>query len=145
MMGEYPMGGIVPLVKWTKEYSVSVKVLDDQHRGLVRILNDLHAAALKGEMPGVASQQLSKMIRLSSEHFDTEEGLMESTGYPGLAEHRAKHEALSGRISEFMARHQEHDRTSYVQLLYFALNWFQDHMRQEDGKYVPWMNAHGLH
>jgi hypothetical protein len=33
-----------------------VKLLDDQHQALVRILNDLHAAALKGEMSGVALQ-----------------------------------------------------------------------------------------
>jgi hemerythrin-like metal-binding protein len=84
------------------------------------------------------------MVRLSSEHFETEEGLMESTGYPGLAEHRARHEELSRKISEFMARYEEHDRASYVHLLYFARDWFQDHMRQEDVKYTPWLNAHGV-
>ena len=132
------------LVKWRKKYSVGVKTLDNQHRGLMRVLNELHAAAMQGKVGEVAGPLLSQVFCASREHFSTEEGLMESTKYPGLAEHRAIHRKLITKVSEFLARHDEGDITSYVQLLYFVRDWFRDHMTEEDQKYSAWMNDHGV-
>ncbi len=133
------------LVKWEVGRSVGVKILDEQHEAMLAVLNDLHTAALRGKMQRVTSEQLSKLTRWSQEHFRTEERLMESTGYPGLAEHRAKHQELTRTIGEYISRHEESDCTCYVQLLYFVRNWFRDHVKEEDQKYTPWLNAHGIH
>ena len=132
------------LVRWRKKYIVGVKILDDQHRGMMRILNELHAAAMKGRVGEVAGPLLSQVSCAAREHFSTEEELMESTRYPALAEHRAKHEDLLARAAEFLDRHNEGDITSYVQLLYFVRDWFRDHLKHEDKKYTVWMNEHGV-
>ena len=55
----------MPLLRWKKRYSVGVKTLDDQHESMIQVLNDLHAAAMKGKMESVASEQLAKIVRLS--------------------------------------------------------------------------------
>ncbi len=132
------------LLTWRKNKSVGVKVLDAQHRGMMRILNELHAAAMKGRVGEVAGPLLSQVSCTAREHFSTEEELMEQTRYPGLVEHRAKHQALLAKAAEFLARHDQGDVTSYVQLLYFVRDWFRDHLRHEDKKYTVWMNEHGV-
>jgi hemerythrin len=132
------------LLTWRKNKSVGVKVLDAQHRGMMRILNELHAAAMKGRVGEVAGPLLSQVSCTAREHFSTEEELMEQTRYPGLVEHRAKHQALLAKAEEFLARHDDGDVTSYVQLLYFVRDWFRDHLRHEDKKYTVWMNEHGV-
>jgi hemerythrin-like metal-binding protein len=132
------------LLTWRKSKSVGVKDLDDQHRGMMRILNELHAAAMKGRVGEVAGPLLGQVSCASREHFSSEEELMEQTRYPGLAEHRAIHQALLAKAAEFLVRHDEGDMTAYVELLYFVRDWFLDHLEREDKKYTVWMNEHGV-
>jgi hemerythrin-like metal-binding protein len=131
-------------MRWSEQYSVGVKALDDEHEEMMRPLNEIHAAAMKGKIGEVASRLLDQVTSTSREHFSTEEALMEQTKYPGLAEHRAIHQALLTKAAEFVARHDRGDNESYVHLLYFVREWFLDHMLQQDRKYTVWMNEHGV-
>lgn len=36
----------MPLISWRSKHSVGVKALDDDHLAMMKILNELHAAAL---------------------------------------------------------------------------------------------------
>jgi hemerythrin-like metal-binding protein len=135
----------VALLKWTKKYSVGVKAMDDQHIHLVEILNELHAAMLKGKAQSIADPVFKKLKNYALEHLSDEEQLMESTKYPGLAEHRVEHCALAAKVGEFVASYDQGDQTMYPQLLFFVRDWLQDHMQTMDKKYTAWMNEHGVH
>jgi hemerythrin-like metal-binding protein len=132
------------LMTWRSEYSVGVEALDNQHKGLMRILNELHAASMRGKAREVAGPILSQLVSLASEHFSNEERLMESAGFPGLATHRAEHQKLSGKVREFVSRHEKGDATVYTQLLYFMRDWLNKHMQNEDQEYALWLSARGV-
>ena len=132
------------LMTWNSKYSVGVDTLDIQHKALIRALNELHAASMRGEARKVAGPLMRQIISIASEHFSAEERLMESTGFAGFAGHRAKHQELAGKIAEFVARHEKGDTTVYVQLLYFMRDWQTKHMQNEDQEYAPWLSAHGV-
>jgi hemerythrin len=132
------------LMTWTNKYSVGVQTLDDQHKALLRVLNELHAASMKGKAREVAGPLICQIVSLANEHFSTEEGLMESTKFAGLPEHRAKHQELKEKIAEFVARHEKGDTTMYTQLLYFMRDWLTNHMLTVDSEYAPWLAAHGV-
>ncbi len=133
------------LMTWSSKYSVGVEALDNQHKALMNVLNELHAASMRGRAQEVAGPLLRQIVSESSEHFAAEERLMESTGYPGLAGHRAKHRKLTGKVAEFVARHERGDTAVYVQLLYFLRDWLNQHIQTEDQEYVPSFKAHGVH
>ena len=133
------------LMTWRSQYSVGVETLDDQHKSLMKALNELHAASMRGQAQKVAGPLIRQIVSIASEHFTAEEKLMESTEYPGLARHRAKHRELAGKIAEFVSRHEKGDTTVYVQLLYFIRDWQTKHMQTEDQEYAPWLSAHGVH
>ncbi len=132
------------LMTWKNKHSVGVKDLDHQHEALMDILNRLHAAAMRGKASEVADPLLSKLAPLADEHFAAEERLMESIGFPGLAEHRALHREMAGRFAELLSRHEKGDASVYVPLLYFVRDYQTKHMRTEDGKYAQWLSAHGV-
>ncbi|MFZ1087098.1 MAG: bacteriohemerythrin [Terracidiphilus sp.] len=132
------------LISWSSKYSVGVKNLDDQHKKLIEYLNELHAAMLKGQAQSAAGALLPKMLSHAREHFSTEERLMESTKYSGLAEQRAEHGALLARIDEYAARHKRGDKAVYLELLNFMRDWLTQHMLQVDKKYTAWLNEHGI-
>jgi hemerythrin len=134
----------MPLITWSSKYSVGVKNLDEQHQVVVNLLNELHAAMLKGQAQSVAGALLPKIVNHAREHFSTEERLMESTKFSGLAEHRAEHIALLAKAEEYAARHKRGDKTIYLELLNFMRDWLTDHMLNVDKKYTVWMNEHGI-
>lgn len=133
------------LMTWSSKYSVGVETLDNQHKNLMKVLNELHAASMRGEARKVAGPLLSQMASIASEHFSTEERLMESIKFPGLAGHRAKHQELAGKIAEFVSRHEKGDPTVYTPLLYFVRDWQTKHMETEDQEYAGWISTHGVH
>jgi hemerythrin len=132
------------LVTWSNKYSVGVDALDDQHKTLLKVLNEFHAASIRGKAREAAGPLMRQIVTLANEHFSTEQRLMESAGFPGLAGHRAKHEELSAKLAEFVSRHEEGDTTMYAQLLYFMRDWLSSHMQTEDQEYAPWLASHGV-
>jgi hemerythrin len=131
------------LMNWSGKYSVGVKALDHQHEAMMDILNELHQASMKGKAGDVAGSLLRKLAPLAEEHFAEEERLMESTNFPRVAEHRAIHREMAGRVAELASRHEKGDITAYVPLLYFVRDYQTKHMRDEDLQYAEWLSAHG--
>lgn len=131
------------LMSWNNKYSVGVEELDSQHKTLMEILNELHAATLKGKAKEAAVTVLPRLAVLAREHFAAEERLMESIKFPGLDAHRARHSDLTAKVKEFAARHEKGDSTVYMEALYFVRDWLHKHMQAEDQEYAAWLKSHG--
>ncbi|MGA2167194.1 MAG: bacteriohemerythrin [Terracidiphilus sp.] len=133
------------LLTWSKKYSVGVKAVDDQHATFIGMLNELHAAMMKGQAQGVVGPLLRKLVNYAREHFSTEERLMETAKYPGLAKHREKHRELTGKIGEYVARYEKGDHAIVLPLLQFLRDWLTNHLQQVDHEYEQWLHDHGVH
>jgi hemerythrin len=127
------------LMTWKKEYSMGVQVLDDQHAILLGFLNTLHAASMRGQAQSVAGPLLSQLTQFSRLHISTEEGLMETAGFPGLIQHRELHRELTGKLPEYFARHEKGDTTVYVPLLHSLYDCFNIHTLTHDLEFGKWL------
>ncbi|MGD0681124.1 MAG: bacteriohemerythrin [Terracidiphilus sp.] len=132
------------LMTWSSKYSVGVEALDSQHEGMMKILNEIHAASMQGKARQVAGPLLNKLSSLAGEHFSAEERLMESAKFPGLAAHRAQHQEMAGKVAEIVARHEKGDASAYLQFLYFMRDYQTKHMQTEDRAYATWLAARGI-
>ena len=128
----------MPVIEWVDALSVNVSKIDEQHRGLIGIINDLHDALLNkpiSEMGNVRTRTLSAMSEQIAIHFATEEAFMAKIGYPGLEDHRGKHVAFV----ELIEQHEEDIRNGVLilnsELMKILANWFVDHELEEDKKY----------
>jgi hemerythrin-like metal-binding protein len=110
----------------------------------MQLLNELHEEIMNGQINEAMAPLIDKLVALSKEHFATEEMLMDSTQFPGLADHRATHQELSRKVGEFLARQELGDRAAYSQFLYFLREWITRHMEKEDQQYAPWLAEHGI-
>ncbi len=75
-------------MEWKKEMSVGVAALDDQHRGLIGLINMLDEREQTGDTVSYVISELERYVR---EHFRDEEAMMAAAGYPELAPHEAEH------------------------------------------------------
>ena len=124
---------------WKRRYSVGVRELDEQHQAIMGGLNELHELMMRGKVDEAVTPLINSLVSLAGEHFATEERLMESARFPGLAQHRAAHQALSSKVREFLARQELGEPAAYSQFMYFLREWITRHMEKEDQEYVPWL------
>ena len=133
------------LLTWNSRYSVGVKTLDSQHTVLFGLLNDLHAAMLKGQAQSLTGSLLRKLVDYTHTHFATEERMLEEARYPGLAEHKIKHRDLIQKVEGYTLRFEKGEITLNLHLMNFLRDWLTEHIQKTDHEYGPWLNERGVH
>ncbi len=77
--------------------------IDAQHQLLIDIVGHVDRVVREAGDRRALSALLSRLYDTARAHFRDEERLMRSAGYPGLAQHRAHHDQLLGRLAGFIA------------------------------------------
>ncbi|WP_421903337.1 bacteriohemerythrin [Maridesulfovibrio sp.] len=126
-------------VEWKDEYSLGNELIDEQHKSLIALLNDLSEAG-PGNKDGKGFTCLSRMTKYAQEHFRDEENFMRENGYPGLDDHIIEHKEFISRVEDY----QDAVFANYVpfqDMLDFLNNWLIEHMIGSDQKYMDYINS----
>ncbi len=131
----------MPLMQWTQAMSVGLEELDDDHKVLIKVINDLAANAGDAARRDVVRQCLLALRRYAEFHFAREEKVMSACKYPGLDSQKSEHRDFVKRIQEVTTRFDE-DTTGSVEvvneaLLSFLREWLNHHILIEDMAYRP--------
>jgi hemerythrin-like metal-binding protein len=122
-------------IEWDDKDATGVPVLDEQHRGILAIVNTLHFFVERKRTPEVLASTLEALVELSQIHFRTEELLLAEAGYAELARHAARHRQL---LEDIRMVSQEARRGGDPRpVLGFLRAWWLNHIREEDLQYVP--------
>ncbi len=135
----------MPLMTWTPSLSVGVKEMDNQHRELVKALNDLFDAMSAGQTKTVMGPLLTSLLKYTRYHFAAEEALLAEYEFPALADHKEMHKKLAKEVEEYVDRYQEGEIGVGAGLLDFLHQWLTQHIKKEDLRYGSWLNVRGLH
>jgi hemerythrin-like metal-binding protein len=130
---------------WTEEMSVGVKVLDDDHKNLIEMLNQLNDGILAGKGRETLGVVIEKLLEYTNFHFAREERLFIETGYPGGAAHKEEHESLSRRVKNLQSRFESGQSLEVsMETMAFLKSWLTNHIQGSDQKYGPHLNAKGI-
>lgn len=88
-------------LEWTSALAVGIPLVDEQHKALIRHLNDLATAIAKRQGETEVMTTLTFLVDYTHLHFSTEEKHMAATAYPGLAEQQVEHELFRGLLRTF--------------------------------------------
>ena len=93
------------------------EMIDGQHRELIGRINDLLRSCEEQADRMAAMKMLNYLADYTEFHFKAEEELQEAIGYPGIKEHKEKHEELRRTVSELheMLEEQEGPSDSFVE------------------------------
>jgi hemerythrin len=129
---------------WKDEYSVNVKEIDQQHKQLVAMVNDLHDAMTQKKGKEVLGTILAKLINYTATHFTAEEKIMEQNGYPDFVEHKAKHEKMVAKVLALQNDHKAGKITLTMDVSNFLQDWLNKHILGTDKKYSAFLNSKGV-
>ncbi|MGO9013833.1 MAG: bacteriohemerythrin [Dissulfurispiraceae bacterium] len=132
------------LMVWSDNFSVNVSQIDEQHKKLVGILNDLHDAMKQGKGSDVTGNVLSGLVQYVASHFATEEKLMKESAYPEYTKHKFEHDALTKQALDLQKQFQEGKTVLTIELMQFLKDWLSKHILGTDKKYGPYFNSKGI-
>jgi hemerythrin len=121
--------------KWSPEYSVNIKTIDNQHQELVNMLNRLFIAVSVREGSKVIGGILEALRSYTRTHFSLEERLMQQANYADLEAHKEEHQKLIGQLDDLCLRHLTEDKLIYFEMLRFLKTWLKEHIKGVDRKY----------
>jgi diguanylate cyclase (GGDEF)-like protein/hemerythrin-like metal-binding protein/PAS domain S-box-containing protein len=106
-----------------------VKTIDDQHRQIVQMVNDLNRSLEDGRDEEDLKNLFSALLAFTVNHFATEEMLMTRYDYPQLEEHKKQHVNLVYELQEITA---EFTQGAELRLLQSIKDWLLGHIQHAD-------------
>ncbi len=130
--------------KWSPDYSVHIKTIDDQHRELVNILNRLFVAVSKREGEKVIAEILDALMSYTQTHFALEERLMRRAKYKDLESHMEEHRRLLEKLDQLCNKHLIQEKPIYFEMLSFLKTWLKEHIQGVDTQYSTALQQAGF-
>lgn len=131
-------------IQWTNSLSVENTSVDNDHKSLINIINQIEKA-IENEMDTAALQKgLKDLETYTHEHFSKEEALMKAVSYPNYYRHFKEHRELINKLinikndifKELSDTEQIKDPAELIDLL---RHWLLDHVVKEDLLMKPYL------
>lgn len=132
------------LITWASMLSVGVKEIDEQHKKLVELINQLNDAMLAGKGREALGRILGELASYTQYHFSTEERLMTQHKYEESPQHKEQHKALIKQVGDFKAQFESGSAMISVELMNFLRDWLTNHILKTDKKFGAALNKLGV-
>lgn len=130
--------------KWSPDYSVNIKTIDDQHLELINILNRLFIAVSKREGEKAIAGILDALVSYTQTHFTLEERLMRLAKYKDIDAHMEEHRKLLAELDRLCKKFMQEEKPIYFEMLGFLKTWLREHIQGVDTKYSAALSEAGF-
>jgi hemerythrin len=132
-------------IDWNENLNVGVESINDQHKKLVAMVNELHDAIQKGQAADVLGKTLDGLIDYTKTHFAYEEKLFAETGYADAATHKGEHDKLTATVIDVQEKYKSGGGGALSgEVMEFLKSWLVNHIQGTDKKYGPHLQAKGV-
>jgi hemerythrin len=135
----------MPFIVWTSEMSLDVKMLDNDHKRLAILINELHDGLLDGRAKEALEGIFEELVAYTRIHFAHEEQLLSVAGSSGAETHKQKHNHEFEQILDL----QVHFRSATESAAYFEVldklrDWLFAHTAGIDKESVAHLKVTGV-
>lgn len=125
--------------EWADDMVIDQGPIDADHLKLVNLVNELHSATSDGSGQVVVARILDALIEYTNSHLEREEVLMDSLGFPNLAEHKQGHARFIGELRSLQEKYHGGSITVAAQLSAVLRDWLSLHIRRDDKEILRFM------
>ena len=133
------MGEFVP---WKNVYSIGIQVVDEQHKHLLKLTNDLYRACSEDGGDVIVDRfkaTAQAAVEYVEVHFSTEEKLMERTNYPDMAAHVLEHKNFVHQVLENVRDFENGKHYAPNAFVRFLKDWILEHIALVDKKFGSYL------
>ncbi|MEE4242492.1 MAG: bacteriohemerythrin [Desulfopila sp.] len=132
------------LIYWMPEFNTNIAILDQQHRLLVDLINELHQAFEADKDRQILIKLIDKIGMFAASHFAREEHLFELHGYPHAEEHLQEHDYFEDMLFQFEDEFKAGKQNLTLNVLTFLSDWLVNHINGSDKQYVAFLKKRGV-
>lgn len=119
---------------WSDELSVGSSFIDNDHRKLIALINELHQAMRRDQGREILQPVLTELIKYTQEHFAREEEHMLKIDYAERAAHKLEHDKLLSEVLEMQRKFDDGSAMLTFQVSKFLRDWLVKHIMESDRK-----------
>lgn len=131
-------------VAWDDSLSVGIEVIDEDHKKLLSLINNLQTAILYPTGEAFERQALGELVDYTKYHFAREEKLMQDNGYPDFEPHKEQHEKMIMEVSSYMDAYEKNREATIDDLTSFLKTWLINHIAGTDQNYSQFLRDKGI-
>jgi hemerythrin len=131
---------------WTKSMALGLPDIDEQHKGIFKLADDLLVAMRNGGDDGEVRRLVAFLGASISDHHRAEEACMLEFGYAGLAGHRIEHEEFAKAFAHVraMVEREPANPLAMVAMQRNVCEWMLNHIRQSDRQFGSFATSRGF-
>ena len=128
------------LITWTEKLACGIKQIDDQHKGLVDLVNEMfnHVTGNNVQELDYFDRVIQEAVKYVKYHFAAEERILVATKYPGYIEHKKEHENFVLAIVENAKDYKAGKRFTLSTFTRFLKDWILSHIALADKQYFEY-------
>ncbi len=121
-------------VTWDASLAVGIDVIDEHHRYLFDLTNDLFDVVKAKRGAREVARILKALDQYAKVHFRAEERMMDHHGYSALGHQQHQHGKFEDKLRGFYEELHRNPLTTPLDVLTYLRDWLVHHIRDEDAK-----------
>jgi hemerythrin-like metal-binding protein len=121
-------------VPWDDSLSVGIDVIDEHHRYLFDLINDLYQVVIRKRGAREVARLIKALDAYAKIHFRAEEQMMNHYAFNGIVSQLHQHHAFEEKIAEFYEELHANPLVAQFDVLTYLRDWLIHHIRVEDAK-----------
>lgn len=122
-------------ISWKNNYSVGYETIDNQHKKLIQLINDLYEAYMNKTNSVSIERITSELTEYVNLHFSEEEKLFETHNYSETEEHIKEHRIFVSTIEDILLKNKDNQKILSTRITSFLQKWLINHILEVDIKY----------
>lgn len=132
------------LFVWDDDYKTGIVEIDQDHKNLVNLINDLYEAMQDGSGGALLLPIFSALKHYTETHFAKEEHFMFQHDAPGQERHLQEHQLMVTKLADLESRHRKGEAAISLQTLTFLRDWLKNHICIIDQTMASHLKEKGL-
>lgn len=118
-------------IEWSDDYLIGIPEIDNQHKCIVRVANNLFVALHKKEDKAETKALFEELIEILKVHLSIEEALLRLNDYKDYMPHKEVHNSMRAVMADIDARFTTGQEVE-TKLIEFLKYWLMDHIAGMD-------------
>lgn len=131
---------------WSDELLTGVPEIDNQHKEVFEQISQFLLACQKGQGRATLEHTLSYFENYVRFHFEAEERVQQTSGYPQFRAHQRLHAELLEKLADIKVDLARAGVTLSLSMrvMQFWADWFVNHIAKDDKALADYLRAKGI-
>ncbi|WP_130470234.1 bacteriohemerythrin [Candidatus Magnetaquicoccus inordinatus] len=130
------------ILYWDDSLALGVAEIDDDHRKLIGLLNELAINITAHQAREALAVVLENLLNYTAWHFRHEERLMQTYRFSGYVAHKREHADLIREASAFQKKFLDGEQDMTMDVVHLLKEWVLHHVMQTDRQMAEFLAEH---